>query len=75
MFDAHLFFQPQPLPHRERIPVTILTAATRMWIFQSLLEDFDMCYTDGKKNFVEIFIYIYVEIYTILYIVYVIYYV
>jgi len=55
MFDARLFLQPQPLPHREHITGTIFTAATRMWIFQSLLEDFDMCYTDVKKNFVDIY--------------------
>jgi len=29
-FDAQLFLQPQPLPHREYITVTIFTAATRM---------------------------------------------
>jgi hypothetical protein len=29
-FDAQLFLQPQPLPHREHITVTNFTAATRM---------------------------------------------
>ena len=43
MFDAHLFLQPQPLPHREHIPAAIFITAIRRWNFQTFMQDFAVC--------------------------------